>query len=260
MNYWTELSIEYANHNSYFDDLLRVYPAIPDGIRDIDQKTWNTMEQAFTQRNNTLLIRELLKLDLFPIKDNYTELIRQDHSLIYKNPKTVNRICDWMYEMGFEEFFRKCHEVKETNRQTEPFFRRWLNNKSLGIQPVDLYGFISSNDDAILDGNDQQLAVFSRELLNYKRDNGLDLVARFNKQYIIGKSKFITNFGEHQNEQFADAIHTLETPYVKAIKIAILDGVLYLNGNNKLYRDITTKYKKYNSMSALVLREFLYQL
>ncbi|MCC5946195.1 MAG: hypothetical protein JJT94_14790 [Bernardetiaceae bacterium] len=27
-----------------------------------------------------------------------------------------------------------------------------------------------------------------------------------------------------------------------------------------MYRDITTKYKDYNIMSALVLREFLYQV
>ncbi len=85
-------------------------------------------------------------------------------------------------------------------------------------------------------------------------------MARFNKQYIIGESKFLTDFGGHQNAQFADAINTLESPDVKAIKIAILDGVLYIKGKNKMYRDITTKYKDYNIMSALVLREFLYQL
>jgi len=70
----------------------------------------------------------------------------------------------------------------------------------------------------------------------------------------------LTDFGGRQNAQFADAISTLETPNVNAIKIAILDGVLYIKGNNKMYRDITTKYQDYNIMSALVLREFLYQL
>jgi hypothetical protein len=29
---------------------------------------------------------------------------------------------------------------------------------------------------------------------------------------------------------------------------------------NKMYKDITTKYKDLNIMSSLVLREFLYQL
>jgi carboxypeptidase C (cathepsin A) len=111
-----------------------------------------------------------------------------------------------------------------------------------------------------LNGSDKELATFASDVLNYKRDKGLDFVARFNKQYIIGESKFLTYFGGHQNAQFADAISTLETPNVNAIKIAILDGVLYIKGKNKMYKDITTKYQDHNIMSALVLREFLYQL
>jgi len=47
---------------------------------------------------------------------------------------------------------------------------------------------------------------------------------------------------------------------VKAIKIAILDGVLYIKGKNKMHKSTTELYKDYNIMSALVLREFLYQL
>lgn len=37
MNYWTALSIEYANQKSYLNDLFQVYPTIPEGIRDIDK-------------------------------------------------------------------------------------------------------------------------------------------------------------------------------------------------------------------------------
>lgn len=260
MNYWTELSIEYANQKSYLDDLFHVYPTIPEGIRAINQNVWSNIEQAFTQQDNTLLVKELLKLDLFPIKDSYIAFLKRDSSSIDRNPKTINRICGRLYEMGLDEIFEKCTEAKETNRQIGPFFRRWLNKKSLGILPIGFDEFTNSNDDAILNGNDQQLASFSKEVLNYNRDKGLDFVARFNNRHIIGESKFLTDFGGHQNAQFADAISTLETPNVNAIKIAILDGVLYIKGNNKMYRDITTKYKDYNIMSALVLREFLYQL
>ena len=37
-------------------------------------------------------------------------------------------------------------------------------------------------------------------------------------------------------------------------------GRNYIQGHNKMYREITTRYAKDNIMSALVLREFLYQL
>jgi hypothetical protein len=40
----------------------------------------------------------------------------------------------------------------------------------------------------------------------------------------------------------------------------IPDGVLYIKGNNKMYKSITETYKSYNIMSALVLRNYLYQL
>lgn len=52
----------------------------------------------------------------------------------------------------------------------------------------------------------------------------------------------------------------IEAKNVKAVKIAILDGVLYIKGENKMHKTITEQYKDYNIMSASVLRDFLYQL
>ena len=69
MNYWTQLSIEYANQRSYLDDLFQVYPTIPEGIRDIDNNLWTNIEKAFEQKDNVELLNNLLKLELFPIKD-----------------------------------------------------------------------------------------------------------------------------------------------------------------------------------------------
>lgn len=126
--------------------------------------------------------------------------------------------------------------------------------------PVGIEKFMSDNQDAILNGGDQELANFAKQHLNYQRDKGLDFVGRFNGKYVIGESKFLTDFGGHQNAQFSDTIATLESENVQAVKIAILDGVLYIRGNNKMYRDISTKYTHHHIMSALVLREFLYSI
>ena len=260
MNYWTELSIEYANQRSYLDALFHVYPTIPDGIREINADKWANIEIAFTKKDNEALIKEFLKLDLFPIKDSYVAYLKRDASSITRNPKTINRICGRLYEMGLDKIFERCSEPKETNLQIGPFFRRWINSKALGIQPVSLDEFTSSKNDAILNGSDKQLMDFASNELNYKHPKGLDFIARFNEKYVIGEAKFLTDFGGHQNAQFNDAINTVESKDVKAIKIAILDGVLYIKGNNKMYKDITTKYKDLNIMSSLVLREFLYQI
>ena len=260
MNKWTKLSIEYANQRSYLDDLFQVYPTIPEGIREIDDDIWKEVEKEFKKKNNISLVKELLKLDLFPIKDSYIAYLKRDKASIERNPKTINRISGRLYEMGLDKIFERCSEPKETNRQIGPMFKDWLNRKSLGIQPVSIEEFISDDNDAILDASDKAMMDFAKEHLNYNHNKGLDFVARFNGKYVIGEAKFLTDFGGHQNAQFNDAISTIETKKVKAIKIAILDGVLYIKGKNKMHKSITELYKDYNIMSALVLREFLYQL
>ncbi len=260
MNHWLKLSIEYANQRSYLDDLFKVYPTIPEGIRDIDEDIWKEVENAFRKRDNTGLLRSLLRLNLFPIKDSYVAYLKRDSSAIERNPATVNRLCGRLYEMGLEDIRKRCSEPKETNRQIGPLFRRWLNKKSLGIQPVKLDEFLETEENAILDGSDREMRTFAREHLNYSRDKGLDFIARFNGKYIIGEAKFLTDFGGHQNAQFNDAIEILKLKGVRAITIAILDGVLYIRGNNKMYRELTTTLKDYNIMSSLVLRDFLYQV
>ncbi len=260
MNKWTELSIEYANQRSYLDDLFQVYPTIPEGIREIDDSIWKDVEKEFNKKNNVSLVKELLKLNLFPIKDSYIAYLKRDKASIERNPKTINRISGRLYEMGLDKIFEKCSEPKETNRQIGPMFKDWLNRKTLGIQPVSIDEFTANDEDAVLDASDKVMMDFAKEHLNYNHNKGLDFVARFNGKYVIGETKFLTDFGGHQNAQFNDAISTIESKDVKAIKIAILDGVLYIKGKNKMHKSITELYKDYNIMSSLVLREFLYQL
>ncbi|QTY27028.1 hypothetical protein [Flavobacterium sp. CS20] len=260
MNKWTKLSIEYANQRSYLDDLFLVYPTIPEGIREINKDIWAEVEKSFKKKDNDLLIRQLLKFDLFPIKDSYIAYLKRDGSAIDRNPRTINRICGRLYEMGLDKIFERCSEPKETNRQISPMFRDWLKRKSLGVEPVSLDEFLSNDKDAILDAGDNAMMNFAKEHLGYNHNKGLDFVGRFNKQFVIGEAKFLTDFGGHQNAQFNDAISTIQAKGVKAVKIAILDGVLFIEGKNKMYKSITETYKDYNIMSALVLREFLYQI
>lgn len=260
MNYFTQLSIDYASQKSYLDDLFQVYPTIPEGIRDIDKDLFSKVEQSFHRQDNIELLSTLLKLDLFPIKDSYVAYLKRDKDSILRNPKTVNRICGRLYEMGLDKIFEKCSEPKETNRQIGPMFKRWINSKSLGISPVRPEEFFNKTDDAILDASDKEMMDIAREKFGYNRNKGLDFIGRFNGNNVIGEAKFLSDFGGHQNAQFSDAISTIQTPDVDAITIAVLDGVLYIKGQNKMYNDITSTYKDYNIMSALVLREFLYQL
>lgn len=117
MNKFLEQSIGYANQKSYLDDLFKVYPTIPNGIRDINQKQWEKVEQAFNKRDNEQLISTLLDFDLFPIKDSYVAFLKRDRDAIKRNPQTINRLSGELYEMGISKIYENCSQPKETNRQ-----------------------------------------------------------------------------------------------------------------------------------------------
>jgi hypothetical protein len=102
-----------------------------------------------------------------------------------------------------------------------------------------------------------------KSILGYSRNKGLDFVARFNGKYVIGEAKFVSSEGGNQNKSFDDADQTLIAEMVgnaNAVKIAILDGVIYIKSKKKMYTAITSTHSELNVMSALVLRDFLYQL
>ena len=82
MNFWTSLSIEYANQRNYLDMLFKVYPMSPNIRRVIDKEKWNTIETLFNNQNNEQLINALFALELFPIKDSYVAYLKRDRKAI----------------------------------------------------------------------------------------------------------------------------------------------------------------------------------
>lgn len=264
MNYWTKLSIEYANQRSYLDDLFRIYPTIPSGIREIDQNKWEAVKTSFNNQNNIDLIKNLLKLKLFPIKDSYVAYLRKDQSALDRNPETVNRLAGRIYDMGLDKVYEKCSEPKETNRQIGPMFKMWVDKGSLGAPVLNIDNFINSNSNCILSGTDKEMGDYAIDYCGYEysgnTDKGLDFIAKFNGKIVIGEAKFLTDFGGHQDVQFDNALNVLDSKVNdNVVKIAIADGVLYL-GNSRAKMPTVTRERNDNIMSALVLNEFLYSI
>lgn len=260
MNYWTQLSVDFANQKNYLDELFRIYPIVPDVIRELNKDRWGKIEIAFENKDNLTLLTELLRLELFPIKDSYIAYLKRDLSSLQRNPETINRICSRLYQMGLKVIQEKSTEPKETNRKIGPLFRRWLQREELGLPLLKANEFINTNENAILDEGDAGMMKFARENLGYEGTKGLDLLIRMHGKYIIGEAKFLTDFGGHQNAQFEDAKSLIKDRSAQAIKIAILDGVLYIKGKNKMYRYLEEHSEEYNILSSLLLREFLYQV
>ncbi|MEK7161812.1 MAG: restriction endonuclease, partial [Patescibacteria group bacterium] len=108
MNPWIKLSLDYASQKSYLDDLFHVYPTIPDGIRDLDKALWKEVETSFRKKDNNGLLKSLLKLNLFPIKDSYVAYLKRDKASLERNPATVARLSGRLYEMGLDAIFSRC--------------------------------------------------------------------------------------------------------------------------------------------------------
>ena len=123
MYYWTNLSIQFANQRNYLDELFKIYPISPNLRRYIDDSVWIGIENAFNAQNNEELIRKLLSLELFPIKDSYVAYLKRDNTSISRNPQTINRIAGTLYALGIDKVYEKCTEPKETNRQMGPLFK-----------------------------------------------------------------------------------------------------------------------------------------
>lgn len=266
MNYWTQLSAKFAQNRNYLDELYKVYPITPNLRRVLPFGKEDNIKDAFENRDNESLINELLDLDLFPIKDSYVAYLRRDRAAIKRNPQTINRIAGNLYHMGFEEVIEKCTEPKETNRQMGPMFKNWIDKGVIGV-PVfkNAEEFLSFDGNCILNTSDDRMQEFAKIYLGFERKKGLDFMAKFNNTYVVGEAKFLTDFGGHQNAQFEDAISTITADFSnkkvaqRVVPIAILDGVLYIEGNHKLYNHLKDNEEEI-ILSALVLREFLYQL
>lgn len=261
MNYFLNQSIVLANQRDYLDQLFRVYPMSPDNIREIDSTKWQRFEQAFAENKQSEIIESLLDFELFPIKDSYIAYLRRDKSAIERNPLTIARICGRLKEMGLNKIYENLSQPKETNRQIGPLFKRWVNSGALGLESVGINDFLHTRDNAILNASDSVMKHYAKEYLGYEREKGLDFIARFNGKIIISEAKFLTDFGGHQNAQLEDALQLLKCPLKEnVVKIAILDGVCYIQNKSKMNAMLCQKYGDENILSALLLRDFLYSL
>lgn len=264
MNTFLRRSIELANQRNYLDKLYAVYPSSVNAVRCLDSTKWGRVEGAYKNRDRANLITSLLELDLFPIKDSYIAYLRRDRSSIERNPRTIRRLSSYLFDMGIDEIYEKCSQPKEANRQIGPMFKSWVAQGNLEFPLMNLHEFTNSDmaKDSILCGSDKEMKDFASEVLDYKRDKGLDFVARVNGKYLIAEAKFLTDYGGHQDAQLLDALSTLDEKVGNnVLTAAILDGVCFIESGNKMYSTITSeRYKNKNIFSALYLRDFLYTL
>jgi hypothetical protein len=267
MNLWTRKSIELANQRNYLDLLYKIYPMSVNLTRELSNEKIDTIKQCFQKKDNVTLIETLLKNEIFPVKDSYVAYLKKDKTSASRNPNTIARLSGLLYELGIDEIIARSSAPKETNRQMGQLFKNWVDNNSIGVTlTTDWNKFLDSEENIILSSGDTNKKDFAEKYLGYTRNKGLDFIGKFNDTFVIAEAKFLTDFGGHQDAQYSDAISTLQsklnaTKY-KVKQIAVLDGVLYINGgNNKMQKSVRTEFADEEVIvSAVLLRDYLFTL
>jgi len=256
MNEWVKTSIAIANAPGYLDRLHEVYPVIQESEREIPEDVKSKLKKIYNAGNDVELIKELLNLPKFPVKDPYVAFLRKREVFIEYNPKTVQRIAERIRLMGYNAMIESIEEPKEFNRQIGTLFKRWLPKIDYPILTVE--DFEAYDKIAFLQGSDAQLKDFANTVLGCNLDKGPDFIAKVGKKYVIGEAKFLTDYGGHQNAQFEDALRLLRGKKGGAVRIAVLDGVVWIKDSTKMYR--TACGLKEVALTALLLKEFLKSL
>lgn len=256
MNEWVKRSIEIANAPGYLDKLYEVYPVIQESEREISEDIKSKLKEIYNAGDDRKLVRELLKLPKFPINDPYVAFLRKREVFINYNPKTVQRISKRIRLIGYNKMIEAIEEPKIASKQIGILFRRWLTN--LGYPFLSVDDFRTYDKIAFLRGSDAQLKDFANTMLSCDLDKGPDLIAKVGIRYVIGEAKFLTDYGGAQNANFEDALRLLKSKKGNAIRIAVLDGVVWIKNRTKMHRTVCQLEEV--ALTALLLENFLESL
>lgn len=124
MNLWIERSIQLANSSDYLDRLSQMYPVVVERKRQLPAGIRQGIIDAYEKQDELALVKALMKLPRFPVKDPYVAFLKKRTEFVNLNPATVSRLGQRLLSMGFAEMMARCEEPKEFNTQIGPLFCR----------------------------------------------------------------------------------------------------------------------------------------
>ncbi|MBA4312507.1 MAG: restriction endonuclease [Chlorobiaceae bacterium] len=255
MNHWGKKTIELAKKKDYLDRLYKIYPNNP-SAREIDLQELNLIEEYFHKKDSDALLNKLLDIDKFPIKDSYISFLRTDRSSIQRNPKTVKRICDILYALGLDKVKEGILAPKEANTIRGPQFSNWAKK---AFPHVKLNKFINiKNSILFLEDSEKNILDFCNTELGIGISKRPDFVAKSRAKYVVGEAKFLSSLGGNQGRGLDDALKLASNTSGHAYKVAIVDGVLWIQPGSQEYKKI--EHSNAAVFSALLLKEYLKKL
>ena len=257
-------SITLTSKEGYLDNLFQIYNVAQMSERDISRQMIADITQAYASQDPINLVKLLLKLEKFPVDDIYIGILRKSEEVIKNNPETVKRIGNRLLSMAIEDLLKRCKQPMVDNRRMGELFHKWFTN--LPYPKVSEETFLNINEFTDVQGNTHRIMLLDGSRKDYKEfanrnlgcglDKELDILIKVNGTFIIGEAKYFSDFGGHQMGQFKDAIDEfLFSTQGSATRIAILDGVVWLDTNNEMNRKI--RNLENIAMSALLFPKFL---
>lgn len=252
MNEWSQRTLHLVTSQDYLDKLQQIYPH-REGERDVAVNALDSIRQSFEDRDEIALLNKLLDLEKFPYKDSYVGFLRRDRTAIARNPQTVRRICEKLYEMGIGSIISGVTQSKEANRRRGNQFSAWIRRE---FEFVDVSQFQSSaNGIKMLDATERVARNFCNTVMGVGISKRPDMVAKAGRRYVIGEAKFLSSTGGNQGRAFDDGMGLATNPSGSAYKVFILDGIHWIERGSEQFQRI--EYSTSPVFSVLLLREFL---
>lgn len=261
MNKWVKESIKLVKGDCYLDRLMELYPPEEISRGAINTKAIRQLRQFYKERKCKELIYEVIRLMeigyRFPIDHPYIGFLSYDRQAIDRNPETIKQICRILFKMKFNEIKQRLEAPKRASRRIGPMFRNWIRNN---FKNLTLNNFEKFAGFTFLDGSDKILRRYAAENLKCKfpeLTKGLDFVARYRRQFIIGTAKFITRRGGSQTNQFYEALRLIKETISPSnvLKIAVIDGIAWLD--HTMVKKLKTIRQNEYALSGLLLKQFI---
>lgn len=254
MDKWARKTARLAEKENYLDRLQDIYPVVPKE-RVVAKEVLDKIGAAFQKGDKVTLLNTLLHLERFPYDESYAKFLRADPGAIERNPKTVARICEILFGMGLEKVLAGVTAPKEANTRRGNEFKKWARTSFRFSGEKEFKAH--KRGVVFLDAADTELRNFANAVLGAGFSKRPDFVAKVGKRYIIGEAKFLSDEGGNQRAAFRDATSVAAHPSGTAIKVAVLDGIVWIQGSS-FFRAIEAS--SIHVFSALLLEEFLSSL
>ena len=260
LNPWVLRSIELFRDSNYLDQILEVYPFQIAAPERLEAGVRRRIISAHQARRTEELIEILKGLTKFPYEDPIWFLLKNIEGCLSNNPRQIQRIAESLYAMTAEETVVRLEAAPKLNTQMGPMFTGWLRRR-FDLMEIDSFQR-STRGICILDASEEIGKAFINDTLNQNLPKRPDLIAKVNRQLIIGEAKWIGQPGGNQEKQVQEVLKFCSHQRGNVIRIGVVDGFpwsLY-NISHRLVNSkeaVNIQESEYDIVSTLLLENYL---